>query len=86
MSITISKWGNSLGIRIPAAVADALSIRNGDTMNYELKNDSIVLSKKISSRQLFEEFYKKDFSQINAADLDNDSTVDFGDDVGGEVF
>ncbi len=86
MSITISKWGNSLGIRIPAAVADALSIRNGDTMNYELKNDSIILSKKISSRQLFEEFYKKDFSQINAADLDNDSTVDFGDDVGGEVF
>ncbi len=86
MSITISKWGNSLGIRIPAAVADALSIRNGDTMNYVLKNDSIVLSKKISSRQLFEEFYKKDFSQINAADLDNDSTVDFGDDVGGEVF
>ncbi len=86
MSITISKWGNSLGIRIPAAVADALSIRNGDTMNYELKNDSIILSKKISSRQLFEEFYKKDFSQINAADLDNDSTVDFGDDVGGEIF
>ncbi len=86
MSITISKWGNSLGIRIPAAVADALSIRNGDTMNYELKNDSIILSKKISSRQLFEEFYKKDFSQINAADLGNDSTVDFGDDVGGEVF
>ncbi len=86
MSITISKWGNSLGIRIPAAVADALSIRNGDTMNYELKNDSIILSKKISSRQLFEEFYKKDFSQISAADLGNDSTVDFGDDVGGEVF
>ncbi len=86
MSITISKWGNSLGIRIPAAVADALSIRNGDTMNYELKNDSIILSKKISSRQLFEEFYNKDFSQISAADLGNDSTVDFGDDVGGEVF
>lgn len=46
MSITISKWGNSLGIRIPSAVVDALSIRNGDTMNYEVKNDSIVLSRK----------------------------------------
>ena len=86
MSVTVSKWGNSLGIRIPAAIADALSIHNGDTIDYEVNKDSVILHKKKTTRQLFEDFYGKSFSEITADDLGGSYEVDFGADVGNEVF
>ena len=30
MSMQVSKWGNSLAIRLPAAVVEALGLREGD--------------------------------------------------------
>ena len=30
MSMQIAKWGNSLAVRIPAAVVEALSLKEGD--------------------------------------------------------
>lgn len=86
MSVTVSKWGNSLGIRIPLAIVEALSIKGGDTISYEVKNNSVILRKEKSSEQLFEEFYGKSFDSISSQDLGPASIVDFGDDVGGEVF
>lgn len=86
MGVTVSKWGNSLGIRIPVAIVDLLSIRNGDTINYELQGDKVIFSKKKTTRQLFEEFYHKPFSDITEADLGAADEIDFGGDVGNEVF
>ena len=86
MRITVSRWGNSLGVRIPMAVADALSIRCGDHMSCELNSNSIVLRKEKSTAQLFEEFYQKDYASISAGDLGSAELVDFGEDVGGELF
>ena len=86
MSVSISKWGNSLGIRIPSAIVDALSIKSGDSLTYEVSNDSVILRKKVSTKRLFENFYKKPFSDITTNDLGAVEFMDFGDDVGGEVF
>ena len=86
MSVMVSKWGNSLGIRIPLAIVEALSIKSGDTISYEVKNNSVILKKEKSSRQLFEEFYGKSFESISLQELGTASIVDFGDDIGGEVF
>lgn len=86
MSVMVSKWGNSLGIRIPLAIADALSIKSGDSISYEVKNNSVILRKEKSTKQLFEEFYGKNFDSIAMQELGPLSMVDFGDDVGGEVF
>ncbi len=86
MGVTVSKWGNSLGIRIPLAVADALSVKNGDNIIYEIKNNSVVLRKEKSTKQLFEEFYGKSFADISSQDIGQSALIDFGDDVGGEVF
>ena len=69
MGVTVSKWGNSLGIRIPAAIVEALSIRSGDVIDYEVRDQNVILSKKKTTRQLFEDFYGKSFSEITAADL-----------------
>jgi antitoxin MazE len=32
----VSKWGNSLAIRLPAAVVDALALREGDEIAIEV--------------------------------------------------
>ena len=35
----ISKWGNSLAIRIPAIVVEALQLKEGDDIEIRLPND-----------------------------------------------
>lgn len=86
MELTVSKWGNSLGIRIPANVVNALSIKNGDLIDYEVVNNTVILKKNKSTRQLFEEFYGKKFEDISASDLGEATEMDWGSDVGNEVL
>lgn len=33
----VSKWGNSLGVRLPAAVVAALDLREGDTVDVHVE-------------------------------------------------
>ena len=41
--LTLSKWGNSLSIRIPKNVLDILKLSNNDKVSYQLKDDKIIL-------------------------------------------
>jgi antitoxin MazE len=49
----IAKWGNSLAVRIPAAVVDALALREGDDVEIHVagKRD-FALAKKPGAREL----------------------------------
>lgn len=86
MELTVSKWGNSLGIRIPANVVNALSIKNGDLIDYEVVNNTVILKKNKSTRQLFEEFYGKKFEDISVSNLGEATEMGWGSDVGNEVL
>ncbi|MBE5917633.1 MAG: AbrB/MazE/SpoVT family DNA-binding domain-containing protein [Pseudobutyrivibrio ruminis] len=86
MQVAVSKWGNSLGIRIPANVISALSIKNGDNINYELRDNELILRKEMSTREMFEQFYHKPMEEITLADVGSAGVIDWGDDVGGELF
>ena len=86
MQLTISKWGNSLGLRIPATIADMLSLSHGDKVNYQLSDGALVIKKEKSTREMFEEFYGKPISELTEDDLGPGSELDWGNDVGGEVF
>lgn len=56
MDTTVSKWGNSLGIRIPAAIVQSSGISDGDKMDISYTPDgSIIIQKK-----------KKDKSELKA--------------------
>ncbi len=47
----ISKWGNSLAVRIPAAVVDALALREGDDVEIHVAGKRVFeLGKKPSLR------------------------------------
>ncbi len=35
----VAKWGNSLAIRIPSSVVDALDLKEGDDISVRISND-----------------------------------------------
>lgn len=86
MNVTISKWGNSLGIRVPVLITEALGLKAGDQVDFELKDGGMFMKKKESTSQMFEEFYGKPFSEITQSDLGYAEEIDWGEDIGGEVI
>lgn len=86
MNITVSKWGNSSGIRIPTVVINTLGIVNGDELSCELVGDRFVVTKKKTTEQMFEEFYGKPFNEITTNDIGPGEELDWGEDIGGEII
>ena len=43
METVVKKWGNSLGIRIPAAIARELSLKDGSTVDINDKGKQILI-------------------------------------------
>jgi antitoxin MazE len=49
----IAKWGNSLAVRIPAAVVEAMSLREGDNVEVHVAGKrSFALTKKAGAKEL----------------------------------
>ena len=86
MNVAISKWGNSIGIRIPVVVKESLGLQAGDQVSCELKDGGLFMRKQQSTAQMFEQFYGKPFEEITQADLCPAEEIEWGEDVGGEVY
>jgi len=43
--VQVTKWGNSLGFRIPRGIADRLNIQAGDTLELAAAEDGLLLKK-----------------------------------------
>lgn len=66
MQITIKKWGNSLGIRIPASFAKSLSLKDGSLVEikdndgeiviYPVKDDLTEMLSRINESNIHNEF------------------------------
>jgi antitoxin MazE len=50
METTVKKWGNSLGIRIPNAIARELSLKDGSFVEIKDKGQEIIISLKEKSK------------------------------------
>jgi len=49
----IAKWGNSLAVRIPAAVVNAMGLREGDDVEIHVAGERVfALGKKPGAREL----------------------------------
>ena len=61
MDITISKWGNSTGIRIPAAIVKTYNLKSGDTLICNIEGNKMIFSlpenKKVSMESLFKDYH-----------------------------
>ena len=47
----IAKWGNSLAVRIPKDVVEALKINEGDDVEFIIETDNTLKVKKIDSKK-----------------------------------
>jgi antitoxin MazE len=49
----VAKWGNSLAVRLPAAIVEALQLKEGDDIAIHIANERIFeLEKKPSPQEL----------------------------------
>lgn len=77
MQTKVTKWGNSLGVRIPQWVAEKAEINDGAIVEISLKDDIIVIKKKKLSLDEM-------LNDITAENLH--SEVDTGSAVGREIW
>ncbi len=43
MPTTVQKWGNSLGIRVPKAIAEQANLANGTEVEFEVNGDALTI-------------------------------------------
>ena len=76
----ISKWGNSLGLRIPRALAREIEMEEGSTVDLSLKQGSLVV------RVLQEEQVDLEDLLAQVTDENRHGEIDTGEAVGGESW
>lgn len=66
--VTLTKWGNGQGIRIPQTIVKMLNIGIGDQLEMEVKDNTIVLtpykSKKTTLESLFESYDGPSYQEL----------------------
>jgi len=78
MKTVVKKWGNSLGIRIPNAIARELSLKDGSFVDINDKGEDIII-KPVKKNKLSEMV-----SKINDQNLHKE--IETGEPVGKEVW
>lgn len=75
---TVQKWGNSLAIRIPAALAGQIDLTDGTKVDLALREGALVIRPAIETKLSLHALLKScKPSQVHRE-------VDWGDDVGAE--
>lgn len=77
MQTRIQKWGNSLGLRIPKAIAQQAGLSEGTTVDFVVRGNTIVINPHRYSLETM-------LSQITPANVHKE--VDTGDIVGNEAW
>jgi antitoxin MazE len=77
---TIQKWGNSLAIRIPQAIAGQLSVEQGAVVDLQVRDGELVIRPIRSTKLRLSELLK------DCQPLQLHGETDFGSDVGLEVI
>lgn len=67
---TISKWGNSQGVRLPASIAEFLNSEFGDKLTFYTDGEKVIISVEKKEKNLYEtEFVQNyDFDKDRADD------------------
>ena len=78
MQILISKWGNSLGLRLPRALAQQIGVSEGQKVNVIAEGGRLVVEP-VAPRYRLEDLI------ANMTPEAMHDAYDWGDDVGGEI-
>lgn len=78
MMTTISKWGNSLGIRIPKSILNASGIKEMDNVTVSVEGNHIIITKAIPAnvKELFSGY----------SEIEKQEEIDWGEAQGEEIW
>ena len=79
MEIQFAKWGNSVALRVPSKVAEALGIVPGSVADLDIKRDKLVITPQQHS-------YKLDDLLANITKQNLHQELDAGSAVGNEAW
>ena len=80
MTSTIQKWGNSLAIRIPKAIARDVQLENGSKVNITVREGTVIIAPAKKSKYELDELLK------GVSKKNIHRSVDTGPAVGREVW
>jgi antitoxin MazE len=80
MKTQIAKWGNSMAVRIPKAVAQAAKLRPGDHLELAAEGSGVVRMRKRKEKQTLQELVRG----ITAANIHTET--DWGKAKGNELW
>jgi antitoxin MazE len=80
MKTQLAKWGNSVAVRIPKAVAEAAKLRPGDQLEMAVEDSGTLRIRKKKGKQKLSQLIRG----INAGNLHAES--DWGSSVGKELW
>jgi antitoxin MazE len=80
MKTQLSRWGNSLALRIPKSVAEAAKLQDGDTLDLDVEAPGSVRVRKPRSKPTLEELV------AHIDDENRHGETDSGEPVGAEVW
>jgi antitoxin MazE len=86
MTNAVQKWGNSLGLRIPAAIAAEMQIKKGTPVRLQVEDGVLTVRVAQKARRRRRSRFKLDelLSRVTPENLE--PTYDWGPDVGTEVI
>jgi antitoxin MazE len=77
MAVTLQKWGNSVGVRLPKPMLEQVGLKEGAQVDVQVEGDHLVIRRK----------------RLNLADLlaqckpeNRPDPIDWGPDVGREII
>lgn len=79
MQTTVSKWGNSLALRLPRHIAEGVRLSEGQTVEFEISDETLIVRptrKRFKLADLLADFKK----------ADREDEVDWGTPVGDEAW
>ncbi len=82
MQVTVGRWGNNLAVRLPAEIADAVRLRDGERVDIEARDGAVVIrpsERRISLAELFRGKSPEDWRAEYAG------AYDWGPDIGREI-
>jgi len=70
MHIHVTKWGNSLGVRIPRVLANKIGMHEGTPVDVSIQDHHIVITKELSLQYLLSQVTQENIHgevQVGAA-------------------
>jgi antitoxin MazE len=80
MSVTLHKWGNSVGLRVPKPLLEQLGLKEGAQVDLKVEGDRLVIERHRPKRLTLQEVLK------GFTPDDQPGEVDWGPPVGKEVW